>query len=226
MAAATSHGYLHYPPPAVYMGNMRRGDRLNLAAELPLMPLPLFPSPPMTITDSRQQLQNGGTSLEPSVQHVFRANATEQFEQLMPSSIPMSNTHNTVNGSFANQNSASDMDISSAEDVHGTRLNQLGQDPLRDRIRWELPFMQGWLMGHRAGTPSSLPLRGSPHKYLVSSERGSTSLAPEPANTNQEYPEVSLDMPFNMNPVEFYLQNGPTNESNNMGDPIPMITQI
>ncbi|PWA54302.1 transducin family protein / WD-40 repeat family protein [Artemisia annua] len=226
MALATAHGYLHYPPPALYMGNMHRVDRLNLAAELPLMPLPLFPSPPMTITDSRQQLQNGGTSLEPSVQHVFRANATEQYEQLMPSSIPMSNTHNTVNGSFANQNSASDMDISGAEDVHGTRLNQLGQDPLRDRIRWELPFMQGWLMGHRAGTPSSLPLRGSPHRYLVSSERGSTSLAPEPANTNREYPEVSLDMPFNMNPVEFYLQNGPTNEPNNMGDPIPMITQI
>ncbi|GKC88788.1 transducin/WD40 repeat family protein, partial [Tanacetum coccineum] len=227
MAPATSLGYLHYPPPAVYMGNMHRVDRLSLAAELPLMPLPLFPSPSMTITDSRQQLQNGGTSFEPSVQHVFRANATEHYEQLMPSSMPISNTHNTVNDSFANPNSASDMDISGAEDVHGTRLNQLGQDPLRDRIRWELPFMQGWLMGHRAGTPSSLPLRGSPHRYLVSNERpGLTSLAPEPANSNREYPQVSLDMPYNMNRVEFYSHNGPTNEPNNRGDPIPMITQI
>nr|GEW38311.1 hypothetical protein [Tanacetum cinerariifolium] len=227
MAPATSLGYLHYPPPAVYMGNMHRVDRLSLAAELPLMPLPLFPSPSMTITDSRQQLQDGGTSFEPFVQHVFRVNATEHYEQLMPSSMPISNTHNTVNDSFANPNSVSDMDISGAEDVHGTRLNQLGQDPLRDRIRWELPFMQGWLMGHRAGTPSSLPLRGSPHRYLVSNERpGLTSLAPEPANSNREYPQVSLDMPYNMNRVEFCSHNGSTNEPNNRVDPIPMITQI
>ena len=60
----TSLGYLHYPPPAVYMGNMHRIDRLSLAAEIPLMPLPLFSSPSTTRLDSRRPQsssdQNGG----------------------------------------------------------------------------------------------------------------------------------------------------------------------
>ncbi|KAD6120047.1 hypothetical protein R6Q59_026075 [Mikania micrantha] len=113
MAPATSQGYMHYPPPAVYMGNMHRIDRLSLAAELPLVPLQLMQ------TDS-----------------------------------------------------ASNMDISGSEDMW---LSQSGQDssldPLRDRVRWELPFMQGWLMGHnQAGPPPTFPLRSSPHRYTVATE--------------------------------------------------------
>ncbi|KAK9067515.1 hypothetical protein SSX86_011626 [Deinandra increscens subsp. villosa] len=110
MATATSQGYMHYPPPAVYMGNMHRIDRLSLAAELPLVPLQLLQ------TDS-----------------------------------------------------ASNMDISGTEDMGSSQTGQDSSlDPLRDRVRWELPFMQGWLMGqNQAGPPPTFPLRGSPHRYTV-----------------------------------------------------------
>ncbi|KAJ0801715.1 hypothetical protein HanPI659440_Chr03g0120301 [Helianthus annuus] len=42
MAPATSQAYMHHPPPAMYMGNMHRIDRLSLEAELPLVPLQLM----------------------------------------------------------------------------------------------------------------------------------------------------------------------------------------
>ncbi|KAI3806107.1 hypothetical protein L1987_21999 [Smallanthus sonchifolius] len=139
MAPATSQGYMHYPPPAVYMGNMHRIDRLSLAAELPLVPL--------------------------------------QFMQT---------------------DSASNMDISGIED---TGLSQSGRDsgldPLRDRVRWELPFMQGWLMGqNQAGPPPTFSLMGSPHRYTIATE-----------------PPYNIDL-------------GQTNESTDGVDSIPMMSRI
>ncbi|XP_024981179.1 uncharacterized protein LOC112517961 isoform X2 [Cynara cardunculus var. scolymus] len=273
MAPATSLGYLHYPPPAVYMGNMHRIDRLSLAAELPLMPLPLY-SPSILRVDSRPQPQNGSRPvgsntrlLESSDQHIFHANSTEQYEHLMASSMPTSNTHNPVNDSLANQNRSSlqlsdgshqdgpsNMDISGVEGVHESRPSSLAQasdeirqDLSRDRVRWELPFMQGWLMGHnQVGTPSTFPLRGSPHRYSVGDRRpGLTSLTPESTNTSREVAEASLVMPYNMNRVnperpglwDFYphatltsaseyRQSAPTNEPNDGGDSFPIISRI
>ncbi|KVH94279.1 WD40 repeat-containing protein, partial [Cynara cardunculus var. scolymus] len=247
--------------------------RLSLAAELPLMPLPLY-SPSILRVDSRPQPQNGSRPvgsntrlLESSDQHIFHANSTEQYEHLMASSMPTSNTHNPVNDSLANQNRSSlqlsdgshqdgpsNMDISGVEGVHESRPSSLAQasdeirqDLSRDRVRWELPFMQGWLMGHnQVGTPSTFPLRGSPHRYSVGDRRpGLTSLTPESTNTSREVAEASLVMPYNMNRVnperpglwDFYphatltsaseyRQSAPTNEPNDGGDSFPIISRI
>ncbi|PWA69479.1 transducin family protein / WD-40 repeat family protein [Artemisia annua] len=76
MAPAISLGYLHYPP-AVYMGIVQRVDRLSLAAELPL----IFPPASMKITNPRQKLDNGSTSVEHSVQLLYLANATCQYQR-------------------------------------------------------------------------------------------------------------------------------------------------
>nr|XP_043635742.1 uncharacterized protein LOC122606917 [Erigeron canadensis] len=213
MAPATSMGYLHYLPPAVYMGNMHRIDRLSLAAELPLMPLPLFSSSPTERRDSRPVGLNA-RPLESS---------DRQYEPLMAISIPTSNAHIAVNDNLSNQggyhqNTASDMEISRVEDVPVSRTGLLGrdsdeirQDLLIDRVQWELPFMRGWLMGHnQAGTSSTFPLRGNPHRYAVGNE---------PANTNRELPEASLVMPYNISWM-------PTDEPNDGGNSIPMINQI
>ncbi|KAJ9169689.1 hypothetical protein P3X46_017851 [Hevea brasiliensis] len=53
MARATSPGYLRYPPPAVFMTNVQSGDRVSLAAELPLMSLPFLFMPSFSMDDSR-----------------------------------------------------------------------------------------------------------------------------------------------------------------------------
>ncbi|KAI7750137.1 hypothetical protein M8C21_008165 [Ambrosia artemisiifolia] len=139
MAPATSQAYMHYPPPAVYMGNMHRIDRLSLAAELPLVPL--------------QLMQTDG---------------------------------------------ASNMDTSGTEDMGSSQSgHDSGLDPLRDHVRWELPFMQGWLMGqNQAGPPPTFPLRVSPHRYTVATEP-----------------------PYNIN-------LGQANESTDVVDSIPMMNRI
>ncbi|XP_076901904.1 uncharacterized protein LOC143556485 [Bidens hawaiensis] len=133
MALATSQAYMHYPPPAIYIGNMHRIDRLSLAAELPLVPLQLMQ------TDA-----------------------------------------------------ASNMDICGTEDTGSGQPN-----PSTDHVHWELPFMQGWLMGqNQTGPPPTFPFDGGPHSYTVATE--------PPSNVNL----------------------GQTSESANGADSIPMMSTI
>lgn len=125
MAPATSLGYLHYPPPSVYMGNMHSIDRLTLAAELPLMPVPLFCSP-----DSRPQIITRPVDPvnphpEPSDRLQVLANATELYEQMQTTAMDVTETD------------SSNMD---------TNIPEPTGRPV-DRVCWELPFMQGWLVG-------------------------------------------------------------------------------
>ncbi|CAI9300753.1 unnamed protein product [Lactuca saligna] len=195
MAPATSLGYLHYPPPAVYMGNMHRIDRLSLAAELPLMPLPLFSSPSTTRLDSRRPQSS-------SDQHLFHANAnaTVTQQQVMDSSSSSIHTsssqHNdNDNDNTVNNNQVQNMDIS---DVEGVPM-------LRERVRWELPFMQGWLIGHNqaaTATSSGFPLRSG-------------------ANPN---PEALYNMNQNGGPVA--VNESIANEGVGVGQAVPMIGRI
>ncbi|XP_042751481.1 uncharacterized protein LOC111912555 isoform X2 [Lactuca sativa] len=144
MAPATSLGYLHYPPPAVYMGNMHSIDRLSLAAELPLMPVPLFCSP-----DSRPQLHIGNrdnTQSESSDRLQVLANATELYEQMMASSVPtemqmdVTEVQQPQLPDDYRENAPSNMDTS-------VSTGRPTDDLFRERVCWELPFMQGWLVG-------------------------------------------------------------------------------
>ncbi|XP_024973849.1 uncharacterized protein LOC112512214 isoform X2 [Cynara cardunculus var. scolymus] len=291
MAPATSLRYLHYPPPAVYMGNMHSIDRLSLAAELPLMPVPLFCSPSYATADSRPQLQIGrrpvdsdNGQLESSDRLQVLANATELYEQMMASSVPSSSTHDTVVDSVSNptpgemqssfyrnamdvtgttavqppveyqQNGASDMDTSGAVGVPEPVPSQMGgatveirQDLFRDRVCWELPFMQGWLVGQsQAGTQSTFPLTGSTQEHSAGNRGpGPTTLPPESASSNGELLEASLVMPHGTNRVTLerpglrdlssnaastsaseYRQNALINEPNDGGDSFPIISRI
>lgn len=123
MAPATSLGQFHYPPPTVYMENIHSINCLSLASELPLMPIPVFHSPPNPNTNSMPQLQvdsqlvnsvNG--QLESSVRLQVLANATQLYEQM-------------------------------------TNTSDVRQDMCRYCVCWELPFMQRWLVSKiQAGT--------------------------------------------------------------------------
>ncbi|CAI0426724.1 unnamed protein product [Linum tenue] len=53
MSRATSPGYLRYPPPAVFVANVQSSERVNVAAELPLMSLPLLVMPSIPVDDTR-----------------------------------------------------------------------------------------------------------------------------------------------------------------------------
>ncbi|KAK9069010.1 hypothetical protein SSX86_013126 [Deinandra increscens subsp. villosa] len=223
MAPATSLGYLHYRPPAVYMGNMHSIDRLSLAAELPLMPVPLL-CPPYPNNDSRPQLQIGSRpvdsvngQLETPDRLQVLANATELYEQMMASAVPLSTTpDNTVVDNLSNPtdvNGVTNMDTSGADGIPEPMpstmrgpTDETRQTLFTDRVCWELPFMQGWLVGQsQAGT--SL-----------------TTLPPELA-------EGSLAMPYGSSngastSTSQYRQNSMVNETNGGNDSFPIISRI
>ncbi|XP_076894779.1 uncharacterized protein LOC143547180 [Bidens hawaiensis] len=154
MAPATSLGYLHYPPPSVYMGNMHSIDRLSLAGELPLMPVPLFCSPHPN-PDSTPHLQIASrpvgpvnTQLESSDRLQVLASATELYEQIM----------------------ASSMDTSGGGPTDETR-----QVIFTDPVCLELPFMQGWLVGQSQAGTSSTTLPSESAEVPYGSNGASTS---------------------------------------------------
>ncbi|XP_044493310.1 uncharacterized protein LOC123216802 isoform X3 [Mangifera indica] len=70
--------------------------------------------------------------------------------------------------------------------------------PIRDPSCWELPFLQGWLMGQsQAGVPPVLPLSGSSRDHTAQ-YGGSTSI-PHPSTFNVEATVASLAVPGSMN---------------------------
>ncbi|KAI3787868.1 hypothetical protein L2E82_00354 [Cichorium intybus] len=195
MAPATSLGYLHYPPPAVYMGNMHSIDRLSLAAELPLMPVPLFCSP-----DSRPQLRIGNRptesengQLESSDRLQVLANATELYEQMMASSVP-----SEMQMDVTEETETSNMDTS----VGIPEQTGRPADLMRDRVCWELPFMQGWLVGQsQAGNSSN-------------------------NNNTQEHLEASLVVPYGTNTNQGLRDLSSNGASTSNGDSFPIISRI
>ncbi|KAK1426748.1 hypothetical protein QVD17_15427 [Tagetes erecta] len=231
MAPATSLGYLHYPPPAVYMGNMHSIDRLSLAAELPLMPVPLFCSPPYPITDSRPHLQTGNRPIESvngQVESSDRlqvlANATELYEQMMASSVPPSTTHNnTAVDNLSNPvyvTGVTDMDTSGAGGIPESTPGPMGgltderrQVLFTDRVCWELPFMQGWLVGQsQAGTSlTTLPPESAEGSNEADQERpGLRDLSSNGASTSASQYGPSLMV----------------HETNGGNDSFPIISRI
>ncbi|XP_076935238.1 uncharacterized protein LOC143601816 [Bidens hawaiensis] len=154
MEHATSLGYLHYPPPSVYMGNMHSIDRFTLAGELPLMPVPLFCSPHPN-PDSTLHLQIASrpvdpvnTQLESSDRLQVLAIASELYEQMM----------------------ASSMDPSGGGPTDETR-----QVTFTDRVCLELPFMQRWLVGQSQAGTSSTTLSSESAEVPYGSNGASTS---------------------------------------------------
>lgn len=77
MSLATSPGYLHYPPPAVFFANVNSGVRTNLEARVTPMPFPFLFWPTFA--------RDGG----PSLQHTFMAAGSNSTPQIGPSSAPV-----------------------------------------------------------------------------------------------------------------------------------------
>ncbi|KAL5792657.1 hypothetical protein ACOSP7_001251 [Xanthoceras sorbifolium] len=249
MARATSPGYLRYPPPAVFVTNAQSNDRVNLAAELPLMSLPFLFVPSFPMDDSRVDLEHanrhvGSSNMEvdsaASMQFQANASVANQHNSVVSpmetiSVIPSGSSPAAENNSFPDgmESGASDSRVeamdtdemqpagrsqpiasSNLETLGGamrgisanissrpgvTDFGQLQQFlPFRDPTCWELPFLQGWLMGQsQAGVHSMLPLndgdRDHSAHYLVSSSTFQQS------TYNSEAPAASLAAPGSIN---------------------------
>lgn len=180
MTLATSPGYLRYPPPTVYLADVHSSDRSSLADELPLMSLPFFIWPSFARDDGRISLQHtdgvpGSSIAQQRVDHstsvrlLTYSTPSGQYELLLspmePSSSPMPEEPVT-NSLTEMENSVPQppMDSMDTTEVQPEeRSNQFF--PFGDSSYWELPFLQGWLVGQsQAGQRAIRPVNGSGHE--------------------------------------------------------------
>ncbi|RDY07647.1 Activating molecule in BECN1-regulated autophagy protein 1, partial [Mucuna pruriens] len=244
MTEATSLGYVQYPPPAVFVTNVRPRTHNNLSSEPPYMSIPFFIMPSYTVDESRVELQHAShdvgsasTQVESSTIAQFQAdtNTTEQYDTALSlSEIPTSsqtdaeyNAHTTV----ANQMrigvgnlTMGGMETYETEPAEGSQhensanvnsldgmLHGLSRDaakhedlsefcqfhqffPPRDSSGWELPFLQGWLMGQsQGGIPSMLPHIGGSWESLPQ-QIGSSNTASNLSTNNIEVGSSSSEI--------------------------------
>ena len=258
MTRATSPGYLHYPPPAVFLANIHSSDRLKLASELHLASLPFSFIPSFARDDTRIDLYHtdrptGSTRVQMgssgSVQFQADANAAGQYDYMvfpmetspvLPSCSNPSTEGTQINyvpngmengipdpkvdamdstemqpveqdqhrssanlDTFSGANSASrgvPGHISSLpESIELGHLHQFL--PCRGPKYWELPFLQGWLMGQsQAGISPMLSLNGASHEHSSQNlGMGSAILNPDLSTSNIEVPVISPAMAGSIN---------------------------
>lgn len=111
MTRATSPGYLHYPPPAVFLANAQSSDSLSLAAEHSTMTLPFQYLPSVSGENSRLDSQQSnrpagsswvqGESSAP-VQTQADLNTSEQHDYMETSPMIPSDSHATIVGTEIN----------------------------------------------------------------------------------------------------------------------------
>ena len=188
MTRATSLGYLQYPPPAVFVANFHSSDRLSFAAELAPISLPFLSEPSFSRDGSRIEQQqtvnvsskNTQVGASASIQIQPDTNITRQYQstvshvETLPQLPHASNpgVGGTTDGFLpTNLNAVSvggDQEyVHDQNRLQFTELEQLNpSSPVGDNAYWELPFLQGWLMGQRqAGLPSRIAVSGGNNEH-------------------------------------------------------------
>lgn len=232
---------------------------------LPLLYLPSFARDDSRtdLTVGNLPVASSSTQVESSapVQFQIEANATEQYDPMVPS-IEDSLANCYPNGT---QSSACDMVVDATETTevqlvegyppsssanadssgsipsHPDRVSLEHRQrqilPSRDPTSWELPFLQGWLMGQsQAGMSSTLPHRGAPHEYSSAYLGiGPSILTSDSDMCNGEVPVASLErsgvLDNSLHPpltsASGYGQGATsTNNLNDRAQSVPIISRI
>ncbi|KAK9287832.1 hypothetical protein L1049_016274 [Liquidambar formosana] len=188
MTLATSPGYLRYPPPTVYLADAHSSDRSSLADGLPLMSFPFLVWPSFARDDGRVSLQHmdgdvgSGTAqqrVDPSasVRLLTYSTPSGQYELLLSPIEPNSSSplpEETGTDSFLSEmeNAVPQSAMDTMETIEmqpEERSNQFF--PFGDPTYWELPFLQGWLIGQsQAGQRTMHPVNSG--SYEISSAIG------------------------------------------------------
>ncbi|KAL3506291.1 hypothetical protein ACH5RR_031673 [Cinchona calisaya] len=160
MTLATSPGYLRYPPPTVYLADAHTNSRSNLPNELPLLSLPFLIWPLIGRGDGRIPLQHTDTEMgfDSAQQRVNPSNSvrlltystpTGQYEVLLShmeaNNSPDEQQTPSLVGETDNVAPQSVVDAMETDMQSEERNNHFF--PFSDPAYWELPFLQGWLIG-------------------------------------------------------------------------------
>ncbi|KFK42757.1 hypothetical protein AALP_AA1G035500 [Arabis alpina] len=214
MTRATSPGYLRYPAPAIFFTNTQSGSHTSLAAELPLVPLPYLLLPSYSADDPRIQYSTGTTGPR---------NAQSRFPSSQ-SSVDLSGSYhvpeNSASSTFTTQAGARTsttavdaMDVDEAQPVGRNRVpSQVASQPdllefgqlqqlfhFRDRVSWELPFLQGWLMAQSQAGANSVVLPSGSSGHVNSTPYTGASSASHSSTASLEAAVASLEIPGGVN---------------------------
>ncbi|XP_020112761.1 uncharacterized protein LOC109727192 isoform X2 [Ananas comosus] len=119
LTVATSTGYSHYPPPAIFLANVNGSLEQHLEAKVPLIHSPCIFWPAVGKDDGRTQPNSDGLNQD---------NHSATSMDISPEEPSGSNT-------------VAEMHLRNVESTH---LHQLL--PFNDPSWWDPPFSQGWLM--------------------------------------------------------------------------------
>lgn len=162
MTLATSPGYLQYPPPTVYVADAHSSGRPNLVNDLPLVSLPFLMWPSFTRDAGRTSLLHGDSDglfsgpqrgdQSASVRLLTYSTPSGQYELLLSPieqsnpSLPEEAGSNPVPTDMETEISDSGMvPMETVEAQPAERSNQFF--PFGDPTLWDIPFLQGWLIG-------------------------------------------------------------------------------
>ncbi|XP_009608724.1 uncharacterized protein [Nicotiana tomentosiformis] len=161
MTRATSPGNLQYPPPTVYLTDAHSTYQSASANELPIMSLPFLIWPSIARGDPRMPVQQ--TDIDMRTDDVQHRTDTSSSVRLL--------TYSTPSGQYELLLSPVEQSASPAQEAHtGSSVGEnenIGTQPLVDPMEtdvqpeernnqffpfsdpayWELPFLQGWLIG-------------------------------------------------------------------------------
>lgn len=156
---ATCQNYSSYPPPTVYLADAHQSNSVN---ELPLMSLPFLMWPSIGRVDGGvplQQTDSNTISTSPvqradpsaSVRLLTYSTPSGQYELLLS---PIETGSSTVPEEPEGNAFTGDMETDTAQhtnDAMETDVQPEGRGnpifPLVDPSCWEVPFLQGWLIG-------------------------------------------------------------------------------
>ncbi|KAL0414161.1 UNVERIFIED_CONTAM: hypothetical protein Sradi_1617800 [Sesamum radiatum] len=158
MTLATSPGYLRYPPPTIYLADAHSAYRSNSGNELPIMSIPFLIWPSIGRGDASllaQQTETDMTNVpqqraesSASVRLFTYSTPSGQYELVLsPIQSPVREEpqNNSLTREMENAIPQPAVDAMETDGQAEDRNNQFF--PFGDPAYWELPFLQGWLIG-------------------------------------------------------------------------------
>lgn len=164
MTEATSHGHLEYPPPAVFVTNVHPRTQINMSSEPPVSRVELQHASNDVGLSSMQVEQYGTRSVNSEIPTSSQTGAEYNAHTTLPNQMRIGINNLTMGGREAYETEPAEASQHENADhvVKRVELSELGQFPQivpsPDSNGWELPFLQGWLVGQsQVGVPSMLP---------------------------------------------------------------------
>lgn len=177
MSRATSMVHLRYPPPSILFTSTE-SNQTSLAAEVPLVPLPHTSVPTSSGDDPRNgQYSTGNTG--PSGSNSVPGNSPSNtfVAQAGDRTSPVVDGMNVDEAQPVGRNGIPSQVSNQSNFLELGQIQQLFQ--FRDRVSWELPFLQGWLMAQGHGVANSVvpPTGSSNHGISAPSSTSRLSTA-------------------------------------------------